>query len=124
MMLPLLLCHIGAVLLCLALPGQRILGGRPGPEDTARGSEAFDQEGTGAMKKPNMKKVKLVGIILFSVLAVIIFWQNREPVDTKILLLSIRMSRALLLILIFVLGFLTGTLVASHFLRRKKAGKV
>ena len=76
------------------------------------------------MKKPNMKKVKLVGIILFSVLAVIIFWQNREPVDAKILLLSVRMSRALLLILIFVLGFLTGTLVASHFLRRKKAGKV
>jgi uncharacterized integral membrane protein len=75
------------------------------------------------MKKPNVKKVKLIGIILFSVLAVIIFWQNREPVDARILLLSVRMSRALLLILTFVLGFLTGVLVASHLLRKKKDAK-
>jgi uncharacterized integral membrane protein len=72
------------------------------------------------MKKPNMKKVKLIGILVFLVLAVIIFWQNREPVDAKILLVPLRMSRALLLILTFVLGFLTGVLVASHFLRKKK----
>jgi len=75
------------------------------------------------MKKPNMKKVKLVGIIVFLVLAIIIIWQNKDPVDTHILLLQVRMSRALLLILTFVLGFLTGMLVAGHFLRRKKDAK-
>lgn len=74
------------------------------------------------MKKPNVKKVKFVGIVVFLVLAVIIIWQNREPVDAHVLLLHVRMSRALLLILTFVLGFLTGTLVAGHFLR-KKSGK-
>lgn len=75
------------------------------------------------MKKPNMKKVKLVGIIVFLVLTVVIIWQNKEPVDTHILLLHVRMSRALLLVLTFVLGFLTGLLVAGHFLRRKKQTK-
>jgi uncharacterized integral membrane protein len=75
------------------------------------------------MKKPNIKKVKLVGIIVFLILAVIIIWQNREPVDTDILLLSVRMSRALLLLLTFVLGLLTGMFVAGHFLRKKKDAK-
>jgi uncharacterized integral membrane protein len=75
------------------------------------------------MKKPNMKKVKLAGIIVFLVLTIIIVWQNKEPVDARLLLLQVRMSRALLLLLTFVLGFLTGVLVAGHFLRRKKAAK-
>jgi uncharacterized integral membrane protein len=75
------------------------------------------------MKKPNMKKVKLIGIIVFLILAVIIIWQNREPVDTQILLLPVKMSRALLLMLTFVLGFLTGIFVAGHFLRKKKEAK-
>ena len=75
------------------------------------------------MKKPNMKKVKLVGIIVFLVLTVIIIWQNKAPVDARLLLLEVRMSRALLLLLTFVLGFLTGILVAGHFIRKKKDGK-
>jgi uncharacterized integral membrane protein len=76
-----------------------------------------------SMKKVNMKKVKLVGIVVFLVLAVIVIWQNREPVDTQILLVSVRMSRALLLILTFVLGALTGTFVAGHILRKKKEAR-
>jgi uncharacterized integral membrane protein len=75
------------------------------------------------MKKPNMKKVKLVGIVVFLVLTVVLIWQNKEPVDTRILLLHVRMSQALLLVLTFVLGFLTGLLVAGHFLMRKKQTK-
>ena len=75
------------------------------------------------MKKPNMKKVKLVGIVVFLVLAVIIIWQNKDPVDTRLLLLQVKMSRALLLALTFALGFLTGIFVAGHFLRKKDAKK-
>ena len=72
------------------------------------------------MKSSKKAKAKLIAIIVLAVLAVIIFWQNREPVDAQILLLRIHMSRALLLMLTFVLGFLTGVLVTGNFLRRKK----
>ncbi len=72
------------------------------------------------MKSSTKGKVKLIAIIVLAVFAVIIFWQNREPVDAQILLLRIHMSRALLLMLTFVLGFLTGVLVTGNFLRRKK----
>lgn len=68
-----------------------------------------------------MKKGKLIAIVVLSVLAVIIFLQNTEVTQTRILFMTVRMSRALLLILTFALGFLTGVLVATHFLRKKKA---
>ena len=72
------------------------------------------------MKSSKKGKFKLIAIIVLAVFAVIIFWQNREPVDAQILLLRIHMSRALLLMLTFVLGFLTGVLVTGNFLRRKR----
>ena len=72
------------------------------------------------MKSGKKGKVKLIAIIVLAVFAAIIFWQNREPVDTKILLLPVHMSRALLLMLTFVLGFLTGVLVTGNFLRKKR----
>jgi len=73
------------------------------------------------MKNDKMKTAKLVAVVVLVVLAVIIFWQNKDPVDTHILLVHVRMSRALLLILTFGLGFLTGVLVAGNFLRKKHA---
>jgi len=72
------------------------------------------------MKNSKMAKVKLIAIIVLAVFAAIIFWQNREPIDAQILLLPVHMSRALLLMLTFVLGFLTGVLVTGNFLRKKK----
>jgi len=72
------------------------------------------------MKSRKTAKAKLIVIIVLAVFAAIIFWQNREPIDAQILLLRIHMSRALLLMLTFVLGFLTGVLVTGNFLRRKK----
>ncbi len=72
-------------------------------------------------KERTMKKGKLIAIVVLSVLAVIIFLQNTEVTQTRILFMTVRMSRALLLILTFALGFLTGVLVATHFLRKKKA---
>jgi uncharacterized integral membrane protein len=68
-----------------------------------------------------MRKVKLVAIILISVLTIIIFLQNTEPVQARLLFLEVQMSRALLLMLTFGLGLVTGILVATYVLRKKKA---
>ena len=46
------------------------------------------------MKGSKKGKFKLIAIIVLAVFAVIIFWQNREPVDAQILLLRLHMSRA------------------------------
>lgn len=68
-----------------------------------------------------MRKVKLVAIILISVLTIIIFLQNTEPVQARLLFLEVQMSRALLLMLTFALGLLTGILIATNVLRKKRA---
>jgi len=68
-----------------------------------------------------MKKVKLAAIVIVSVIALIVVLQNTEVTQTRILFWDLPMSRALLLILTFVLGFVTGVLVASYSLRRKRS---
>ena len=45
-----------------------------------------------------MKKVKLIAIVVISILAFIIFLQNTESVETKILFMKVAMPRAILLI--------------------------
>ena len=75
------------------------------------------------MKMEKKNKIKLIALIVVVVLAVIIFLQNTETVETHILLLTFQMSRALLLMLTFLLGLLTGVLLATNFLRGKKSAK-
>ncbi len=65
-----------------------------------------------------MKKAKWIALAAIIVLAVIIFLQNAEPVQARLLFLEVRMSRALLLMLTFALGLATGILV-----RIKRKGK-
>ena len=72
------------------------------------------------MKKPDVKKTKLVGVIVFCVVAVIIFLQNTETVETRILLLTVSMSRALLLILTFIAGLVAGMIATTQFFRKPK----
>ena len=67
-----------------------------------------------------MKKVKLAAIVIVSVVALIIVLQNTEVTPARILFWNLPMSRALLLILTFVLGFVIGVLVASNYLRKKR----
>lgn len=66
-----------------------------------------------------MKKAKWIAIAAIIVLAVVIFLQNTEPVQARLLFLEVRMSRALLLMLTFALGLATGILVAARGLRKK-----
>ncbi len=70
-----------------------------------------------------MKKAKIIILAVISILALIIFVQNTEVVKTKILFMSIEMSRALLLILTFGLGFATG-LIVSFMLKKPGQSKV
>ncbi len=67
-----------------------------------------------------MKKAKLVAIVIVSVVALIVVLQNTEVTPARILFWDLPMSRALLLILTFVLGFIVGVLVAGNFLRKKR----
>ena len=70
-----------------------------------------------------MKNVKIILIIGISILALIIFLQNTEAVDTKLLFVTVTMSRALLLILTFGLGFATGLITMSYMSRKPKKAK-
>ena len=72
-----------------------------------------------------MKKAKLISITVICVLALIIILQNTESVDTKLLFLTVPMSRALLLIITFTMGFVAG-LITPYVLKRsgkKKGGE-
>ena len=68
-----------------------------------------------------MKKTKLIVIIVISILAFIIFLQNTESVETRILFMKVAMPRAILLISTFLVGFVAGTITTSLLLR--KSGK-
>ena len=70
-----------------------------------------------------MKKVKVIGIILISILALIIFLQNTDSVETKLLFLTVTMPRVLLLILTFITGFIVGLVTASYILRKRDKPK-
>jgi uncharacterized integral membrane protein len=68
-----------------------------------------------------MKKAKLAAIVIVSVVTLIVVLQNTEVTQARILFWDLPMSRALLLILTFVLGFAIGILVAGGFLRKKRS---
>lgn len=69
-----------------------------------------------------MRKVKLIAIIVISILTIVILVQNTEPVQARVILVTVQMSLALLMMLTFVLGFVVGILVPTYFLR-KTGGK-
>ena len=71
-----------------------------------------------------MKKAKIVGIIVISILVLIVFLQNTEAVETKLLFATVSMSRALLLILTFIAGFATGLITMSYIQRKPKTTKL
>ena len=69
-----------------------------------------------------MKKAKIVVITVISILALIIILQNTKSVETKILFMTVTMSRALLLIMTFVMGFATG-LITSYLIKKSNKTK-
>jgi len=77
----------------------------------------------GILKDERMKKAKLAAVVILSILAVVIVLQNTKVTETRILLVDVKMSLALLLILTFTLGFVTGILGATFSMRKKTSKK-
>ena len=69
-----------------------------------------------------MKKAKVIGIIIISLLVLIIFLQNTQSAETKLLFMTIKMPIVILLILTVLIGFIGGLVTANCVLR--KPGKV
>ena len=69
-----------------------------------------------------MNRFKMISIAILTILGVIIILQNTEPVETRLLFLSIIMPRAILLMGTTLIGFALGILV-SFFFQRKEQSK-
>ena len=67
-----------------------------------------------------MRKAKIIVILIVSLLSLIVFVQNRQGVDTKLLFVTITMPLVLLLILTFVMGSILGLVIASYVLRKPR----
>ena len=71
------------------------------------------------MRRLSGKQIKLIAILFVCSGAVVVFLQNTEVVETKILFATLRMSMALLLMLTFILGYIVGLISMSQFRRTK-----
>ena len=71
-----------------------------------------------------MKRTKIIVILIISLLALIVFVQNRQAVDTKLLFVTITMPRVLLLIVTFIMGFIVGIILAGYMLREPRKAKL
>lgn len=69
-----------------------------------------------------MAKAKLIAALTLIIIALIVVLQNTEPVETKILFLTIIMPRAALLAMTMLIGLITGILLSLGFIG-KRSGK-
>lgn len=67
-----------------------------------------------------MTKVKIVVILIVLLLSLIVFIQNRQAVDTKLIFVTISMPLVLLLILTFITGSILGLIIAGYVLRQPR----
>jgi putative membrane protein len=70
-----------------------------------------------------MERFKLTSIAVLVVLGVIIILQNTQPVETRILFMTITMPRAILLMGTTLIGFALGVLVSFLFQKKEKKGQ-
>ena len=64
------------------------------------------------------RKVKIIIWAIAVILAVIVIWQNWEPVDTPILFMTVTMPRSLFIIFVMLIGFVIG--LSTHSLWKPK----
>ena len=67
-----------------------------------------------------MNRFKMISIAILTILGFIIILQNTEPVETRLLFLSIIMPRAILLMGTTLIGFALGILVSFFFQRKEQ----
>lgn len=63
--------------------------------------------------------IRIIGITVLCLLLLIVVLQNTERVETKVLFASIAMPRALLLFVTFMVGVVTGLVLATYYASRK-----
>ena len=66
------------------------------------------------MQETEMQKAKTIAIIVVAILLIIVFLQNTQSVEPKILFMTLIMPRVLLLAIMLLVGFVIGLVVASH----------
>lgn len=65
-----------------------------------------------------MQHTKLIVSSVLSALILIVVFQNTEPVETKILFITITMPRAVLLFVTTIIGFALGIMVSFMMMKR------
>jgi len=65
-----------------------------------------------------MTKIKLYASLVLLLLAAVVFLQNTETVDTRILFFTVSMPRAALLIISLLTGFAAGFAAGAFFRAR------
>jgi len=70
-----------------------------------------------------MKRFRIILAIVISLLILIVVLQNTQSVETQLLFAKIVMPRALLLLITFLAGCVTGLVVALQIRRGRSADK-
>ena len=68
-----------------------------------------------------MKHPKLIVVVILVILTAVVFYQNSETIETRILFFTVRMSRAAALSLSFLAGLVTGGTVVGFMGKRRSA---
>ena len=67
-----------------------------------------------------MTRVKIILAGVLAVIALVLLVQNSEPVEASLLVMTVTMSKSLLLLIMLGVGFLIGMLVTGWVVSRKK----
>ncbi len=67
-----------------------------------------------------MRKIRLIVALVVTALIVIVILQNLQSVETRILFITIAMPRALLLLVVLLVGFALGVVSAERITGREK----
>lgn len=67
-----------------------------------------------------MGRIKMIATAILALLGTIIILQNTQPMETKLLFMTITMPRAILLMGTTLIGFALGVLVSFFFQRKDK----
>jgi len=67
-----------------------------------------------------MSRIKLIIISVLVVIAAVVTVQNTQQVDTHILFFTVSMPRAVLLLLMGLIGFAIGVFTVFHYIGKRK----
>ena len=67
-----------------------------------------------------MKKTKIIVMGVLVLIACVLTIQNTQPVNTHILFFTVSMPRAVLLLLMTLIGFAIGVFTVFHYIGKRK----